>query len=75
MSMPNTPIRTRIDDGDGVLEYRAEADQQSRGATDGLYWPADQGDGVSPAGDFVDQKELNDAAKRATAISATTSAS
>ncbi len=41
-------------DGDGVLEY-AQKLVSSEGATDGLYWPLEQGDGDSPAGSFVDQ--------------------
>ena len=49
-------------DGDGVLEY-AQKLISTRGKTDGLYWPADQGDGDSPAGDFVDQAELRRAKK------------
>lgn len=36
-------------DGDGVLEY-AQKLISSEGATDGLYWPIEQGDGDSPAG-------------------------
>ena len=35
----------------------------SEGATDGGHWPADQGSGESPAGDFVNQAELEDASK------------
>ncbi|MGO4840913.1 DUF2950 family protein, partial [Rhizobiaceae sp. 2RAB30] len=31
------------------------------GKTDGLYWPSDQGDGESPAGDFADQAALQKA--------------
>ena len=38
-------------DDDGVLEY-AQKLISSEGKTDGLYWPADQGDGESPAGDL-----------------------
>ena len=47
-------------DADGVLEY-AQKLISSEGATDGLYWPADQGDGDSPAGDLVDQAALDKA--------------
>lgn len=46
-------------DGDGVLEY-AQRLISSEGRTDGLYWPAEQGDGDSPAGEFVDQAALAD---------------
>src|SRR5262245_35472701 len=49
-------------DGDGVEEF-AQKLVSTKGATDGLYWPADQGSGQSPAGDFVDQAELQGAAK------------
>ncbi len=47
-------------DGDGVLEY-AQKLISSEGATDGLYWPMEQGDGESPAGPFVDQAALDKA--------------
>ncbi|MFN2224318.1 MAG: DUF2950 domain-containing protein [Candidatus Promineifilaceae bacterium] len=47
-------------DGDGVLEY-AQKLVSSEGATDGLYWPMEQGDGESPAGPFVDQAGLDKA--------------
>jgi hypothetical protein len=47
-------------DGDGVLEY-AQRLISSEGATDGLYWPMEQGDGESPAGPFVDQAALDKA--------------
>jgi len=43
--------------GDGVLEY-AQNLISSKGKTDGLYWPEDQGDGPSPAGDFADKAGL-----------------
>lgn len=46
-------------DGDGVLEY-AQKLISSEGKTDGLYWPAEQGDGDSPAGD-LSQAELDKA--------------
>ena len=36
-------------DGDGVVEF-AQKLLSSEGATDGLYWPSEQGDGDSPAG-------------------------
>lgn len=49
-------------DGDGVLEY-AQKLISTEGQTDGIYWPSDQGDGESPAGDFADQAAL-DKAKR-----------
>lgn len=49
-------------DNDGVPEY-AQKLISSKGATDGLYWPAEQGDGDSPAGDFVDQVPLGKAIK------------
>jgi len=48
-------------DGDGVEEY-AQKLISSPGATDGLYWPPDQGDGESPAGN-LDKAELDDARK------------
>ncbi len=38
-------------DGDGVLEY-AQKLVSTPGGTDGLYWPEEQGDGPSPAGDL-----------------------
>jgi len=47
-------------DDDGVLEY-AQKLVSSEGATDGLYWPMEQGDGESPAGPFVDQTALDKA--------------
>ena len=47
-------------DGDGVLEY-AQKLVSSEGATDGLYWPIEQGDGESPAGPFVSQAALDKA--------------
>jgi hypothetical protein len=47
-------------DGDGVLEY-AQKLLSSEGQTDGLYWPADEISGVSPAGDFADQATLDKA--------------
>lgn len=46
--------------GDGVSEY-AQKLISSPGKTDGLYWPSDQGDGESPAGDFADQAALQKA--------------
>ncbi len=45
-------------DGDGVLEY-AQKLVSSEGLTDGLYWPADQGDGESPAGAAINQAALD----------------
>jgi hypothetical protein len=47
-------------DGDDVLEY-AQKLISSEGKTDGLYWPADQGDGDSPAGALADQAALEKA--------------
>lgn len=47
-------------DGDGVLEY-AQKLVSSDGATDGLYWPMEQGDGESPAGPFVSTAALDKA--------------
>jgi hypothetical protein len=47
-------------DADGVIEY-AQKLVSSKGKTDGLYWPPDQGDGDSPAGDFIDQAALDKA--------------
>ena len=44
-------------DSDGVQEY-AQKLRSSPGLTDGLYWPAGQGDGESPVGEFIDQDEL-----------------
>ncbi|WP_378941197.1 DUF2950 domain-containing protein [Mesorhizobium sp. ANAO-SY3R2] len=46
--------------GEGVLEY-AQRMVSTPGKTDGLYWPSDQGDGESPAGDFADQAALEKA--------------
>ena len=51
---------TQDRDGDGVLEY-AQKLISSEGQTDGLYWPAAQGDGDSPAGDFADEAALQKA--------------
>ncbi len=51
---------TQDRDGDGVLEY-AQKLISSEGKTDGLYWPAAQGDGDSPAGDFADEAALQKA--------------
>lgn len=48
-------------DGDGVLEY-AQKFISAPGGTDGLYWPDDQGDGPSPAGDLR-QSEIDRAAE------------
>ena len=45
-------------DGDGVLEY-AQKLISSEGATDGLYWPTDDVNGPSPAGDGIDLAELD----------------
>jgi len=44
-------------DADGVLEF-AQKLISTEAATDGLYWPADQGDGDSPAGGFVSEQQL-----------------
>lgn len=49
-------------DGDGVDEF-AQKLVSSEGATDGLYWPATQEDGESPAGGFVKEAELESASK------------
>ncbi|RDL50460.1 hypothetical protein BLJAPNOD_01581 [Ensifer sp. M14] len=46
-------------DGDGVFEY-AQKLISSEGKTDGLYWPVEQGDGDSPAGD-LSQAQLDKA--------------
>jgi Protein of unknown function (DUF2950) len=50
-------------DDDGVLEY-AQKLISTEGQTDGLYWPAAQGDGDSPAGDFADEVTLQKAKQR-----------
>jgi hypothetical protein len=47
-------------DGDGVLEF-AQKLVSSEGKTDGLYWPADQGDGDSPVGPNLDADALEKA--------------
>jgi hypothetical protein len=47
-------------DADGVLEY-AQKVISSDGKTDGLYWPANETDGESPAGSFADQQALDKA--------------
>jgi hypothetical protein len=47
-------------DGDGVLEY-AQKLISTPGNTDGLYWPAEQGDGESPAGAIPDSAQLEKA--------------
>jgi hypothetical protein len=49
-------------DGDGVLEY-AQKLLSSEGQTDGLYWPTDDVNGVSPAGDLVADQAALDKAK------------
>jgi hypothetical protein len=48
-------------DGDGVEEF-AQKLISTEGTTDGLYWPADDVNGESPAGD-LSQVELGDAAQ------------
>ena len=48
-------------DEDGVEEF-AQKLVSSEGTADGLYWPTDDVNGESPAGD-LDQSELDDAAK------------
>ena len=48
-------------DEDGVEEF-AQKLVSSEGTTDGIYWPTDDVNGESPAGD-LDQSELDDAAK------------
>jgi Protein of unknown function (DUF2950) len=48
-------------DDDGVKEF-AQKLVSSEGTTDGLYWPTDDINGESPAGD-LDQSELDEAAK------------
>lgn len=45
-------------DGDGVFEY-AQKLVSTPGKTDGLYWPAEQGDGISPAGDAIGQGTID----------------
>ncbi len=45
-------------DGDGVLEY-AQKLISTEGETDGLYWPTDDVNGESPAGDGIDLAELD----------------
>lgn len=47
-------------DGDGVLEF-AQKLISTEGKTDGLYWPAEQGDGESPAGSNIDAAALEKA--------------
>ena len=47
-------------DGDGVLEY-AQKLVSTPGKTDGLYWPADEGAGVSPAGAALNEATLTKA--------------
>ncbi|MEP9389150.1 DUF2950 domain-containing protein [Mesorhizobium sp. KR9-304] len=49
-------------DDDGVEEF-AQKLISTEGMTDGLFWPADDINGESPAGDFVNQAELDDAGK------------
>jgi len=49
-------------DGDGVLEY-AQKLASSEGLTDGLYWPSDEANGISPAGDFINHAALDKAKK------------
>lgn len=47
-------------DADGVREY-AQKLISSPGTTDGLYWPADQGDGESPAAAIPDEGRIDEA--------------
>ncbi|KKA13175.1 hypothetical protein VP03_14845 [Sinorhizobium meliloti] len=47
-------------DGDGVFEY-AQKLISSPGQTDGLYWPADQGNGESPVGEAISEAALEKA--------------
>jgi hypothetical protein len=47
-------------DGDGVLEF-AQKLISGEGLTDGLYWPAEQGDGDSPVGPSIDVAALDKA--------------
>ena len=47
-------------DEDGVLEF-AQKLVSSEGLTDGLYWPAEQGDGESPVGPGIDLAALDKA--------------
>lgn len=49
-------------DGDGVLEY-ARKIISSEGETDGLYWPADLGSGISPAGEAMAEDSAPDRPK------------
>jgi hypothetical protein len=49
-------------DEDGVEEF-AQKLVSTPGTTDGIYWPADEVNGESPAGDFVIEAERDDAAK------------
>ena len=54
-------MRSQDRDEDGVEEF-AQKLVSSEGTADGLYWPTDDVNGESPAGD-LDQSELDDAAK------------
>ncbi|WEX91023.1 DUF2950 domain-containing protein [Sinorhizobium garamanticum] len=47
-------------DADGVLEH-AQKLISTPGQTDGLYWPAEQGDGESPVGDAISEAALEKA--------------
>ncbi|PDT80337.1 DUF2950 domain-containing protein [Sinorhizobium sp. BJ1] len=47
-------------DADGVFEY-AQRLISKPSQTDGLYWPADQGDGESPVGDAISEAALEKA--------------
>ena len=47
-------------DGDGVLEFARKL-ISTRGKTDGLYWPPEQGDGESPIGPGLDPGALDKA--------------
>jgi hypothetical protein len=49
-------------DGDGVREYSQKL-LSSEGQTDGLYWPTDDTNGVSPAGDLITDQAALDKAK------------
>jgi len=51
---------SRNRDADGVLEY-AQKLTSTPGQTDGLYWPAGQGDGESPVGDAISEAALEKA--------------
>lgn len=51
---------TQDRDGDGIKEY-AQLFKSSAGKTDGLYWPVDEGEELSPLGEYFAGETVDDA--------------